>query len=93
MLFIDVERWIQTVKDKCHSYPLGRFELRGQELVLEKSGKTGRAPFIQTIPTTFGKQSFHTLGENLTPTYETFNGQEYYPPDFGIVSGISGKSD
>lgn len=61
--------------------------------MLEKSGKTGRAPFIQTIPTTFEKQSFHTLGENLTPTYETFNGQEYYPPDFGIVSGISGKRD
>lgn len=95
VLLIDVERCIGPVSDLYYSYPLGRFELQGQRLVLGDSflpSLLQRWAFALTIPTSFGKQSYSPPGNDstLTPNHVTLVNYTYNKPEFGFVSGISG---
>ena len=99
VLNIDVERCIGPVGDLYYSYPLGRYELQGQRLVLGDSflpSLLQRRAFAVTIPTSFGKQSFRTSANDnnsLTPNHVTIVNYSYNKPEFGFVSGISGLKD
>lgn len=94
VLVIDVERCVPVLRIH-QSYPVGRFGLHGQSLVLGDPflpSLLQRRPLCQTLPTSFGKQSFRNSG-NDTPKFVTFNNENYYRPVFGRVSGISGARD
>ena len=98
VLTIDVERWIGPVADMYHSYPVGRFELQGQSLVLGDpflSTFLQRRPFLSTVPTFFGKQKSRILANesNIAPKYTTFVHDTYNKPVFGMVSGILGTKE
>lgn len=88
ILYIDVERFIGPFDGKYLSYPLGRFEMRGQQLVLVDSSALNQLPFVETHPTVFGKQSYRiTDNSKAVPAYKmSHRPGGYYSPWLGTVS-------
>ena len=88
ILYIDVERFIGPFDGKYLSYPLGRFEMRGQQLVLVDPKSLNNMPFVETHPTVFGKQTYQiTDNTKPLPTYKMSHSPGgYYSPWIGTVS-------
>ncbi|KAF5679378.1 toxin subunit [Fusarium heterosporum] len=68
ILVIDVERWVdagQNQKPRYVNYPLGRFEMRGSQVILVNLGTAAdpsdpfKKPWRSTIPTKFAKMWWH----------------------------------
>ncbi|KAF7549248.1 hypothetical protein G7Z17_g6521 [Cylindrodendrum hubeiense] len=68
ILVIDVERWIdagESQQPRYLNYPLGRFEMRGSQVILVDLSLSSDAsdpfkkPWRSTIPTIFSKMSYH----------------------------------
>lgn len=57
ILVVDVERSIGTTVSNSVSYPLGQFELRGQQLVL--ASPDPNTPWKSTVPTSFMKLTWN----------------------------------
>ncbi|KAL8951233.1 MAG: hypothetical protein Q9222_002778 [Ikaeria aurantiellina] len=83
ILVLDVERWFPA--DNDYIYPLGRFEMRGQQLVLgdpQHPDLPMVPPFSPTMRTVFGKQTQQIQSGYFpyTPNYPTsFCGQNVVP--------------
>ncbi|KAL8942188.1 MAG: hypothetical protein Q9216_001796 [Gyalolechia sp. 2 TL-2023] len=88
ILCIEVERFIGPIDGKYLAYPLGRFEMRGQQLVLVDPSTLSELPFKETHPTVFGKQNFRITDNTRTvPPYKVSHGLgSLYSPWIGTVS-------
>ncbi|KAL7928243.1 putative toxin subunit [Trichoderma chlorosporum] len=100
ILVIDVERWIDRGKadregSQYVNYPLGRFEMRGSQVVLVNLSTIPDDPFKKpwrpTIPTEFGKMSWHieTKTSKPTPGLKIGRGSKELEPLLGIVTVLA----
>ncbi|PLB53295.1 putative toxin subunit [Aspergillus steynii IBT 23096] len=100
ILVIEVERWICAQEDgkepQFLNYPLGRFEMRGSQVILAdlsaSSDKTDPflAPWRPTIPTVFAKMSYHMekASDSQTPGLSIGRGAGNKEPLLGIVTKL-----
>ncbi|KAF5128297.1 hypothetical protein E5D57_009233 [Metarhizium anisopliae] len=99
ILVIEVERWIDAgtgQTPRYQNYPLGRFEMRGSQVILaDLSALSGQNdPFLNpwrpTIPTVFAKMSYHMekATDNPTPGITIGRGASVKEPLLGIVSKL-----
>jgi hypothetical protein len=92
---IDVEWSFGPVSDVYYTYPVGRFELRGNKLVLGDSSLASmpqRAPFTATVPTAFGKLLYRPSDTNPLPTYQATVRGVAGVPTYGVVANTGSRS-
>lgn len=87
ILIVDVDRCYGPVNGNYYNYNHGRYELRGQNLVLGDpswSGFQKKTSYCNTVPTTFGKQAMRfTTGSESNPIYPHLVEGVYGPPLYG----------
>ncbi|EHK19265.1 uncharacterized protein TRIVIDRAFT_172252 [Trichoderma virens Gv29-8] len=99
ILMIEVERWIEvdqgSLLPRYINYPLGRFEMRGSQVILvDLSAAPATDPFkkpwLSTIPTVFNKMSWHIEkdGDKRTPEIPIDRGSGPEQPLLGIVTKL-----